>query len=203
MKKTCLIIGNGPSLANVPNEFLSKYPTFGSNRIFLKFTPDYYSYLDKVFVGTNIEEIKKLECKAKYIRSEYASLIPGAFPIRQIGGMGFSFNPFTHVVGGYTITYTNLQLAYWYGFERVGLIGVDHEYKDEGEALSWHTGQDNSHFSPFYYSEDESWLMNNFSITEPYYKLAREVYERDKREIINITDGGALEIFEREDWRTW
>lgn len=203
MKKTCLIIGNGPSLANVPNEFLAKYPTFGSNRIYLKFTPDYYSYLDKHFVGKNIEEIKNLECKAKYIRGEYASQIPGAIPITQGGGMGFSFDPFSHVVGGYTITYTNLQLAYWYGFERVGLIGVDHEYKDTGDPLTWHTGRDQSHFTKDYYAEDESWLINDFSNTEPFYKLARRVYERDGREIINLTDGGALEIFEREDWRSW
>ncbi len=201
--KTCLIIGNGPSLADVPNEFLAKYPTFGSNRVYLKFTPDYYSYLDKHFVGKNIEEIKKLDCKAKYIRREYASKVPGAIPMLQAGGLGFSFDPLDFVYGGYTITYTNLQLAYWHGFERVGLIGVDHEYKDAGDPLTWHTGKDKSHFSKDYYAEDETWLINDFSNTEPFYKLARKVYERDGREIINLTDGGALEIFEREDWRDW
>ena len=41
--KTCLIIGNGPSLANVPNEFLERFFTFGSNRVYLKFTPDVYA----------------------------------------------------------------------------------------------------------------------------------------------------------------
>ena len=45
--------------------------------------------------------------------------------------------------------------------------------------------------------------LNDFSNTEPFYGLARRVYERDGREIINLTDGGALEIFEREDWRDW
>ena len=75
-----------------PNEFLAKYPTFGSNRVYLKFTPDYYSYLDKHFVGKNIEEIKQLDCKAKYIRREYASKVPGAIPMLQAGGLG-SFRP--------------------------------------------------------------------------------------------------------------
>jgi len=201
--KTCLVIGNGPSLADVPNSFLEQYTTFGSNRIYLKFTPNYYSHLDKHFAGKNLKEISELKCYSKFIRAEHAGKVPGAFPIRQIGGLGFSYNPLARVYGGYTITYVNLQLAFWLGFERVGLIGVDHEYKDEGVPLSWHTGRDKSHFSPDYYTEDEKWLLNNFANTEPFYKFAKEVYEQAGREIVNLTDGGKLDIFRREDWRSW
>ena len=34
--ETCLIIGNGPSLANIPLKFLKKYASFGTNRIYLR-----------------------------------------------------------------------------------------------------------------------------------------------------------------------
>ena len=195
MKKTCLIIGNGPSLANVPNEFLAKYPTFGSNRIYLKFTPDYYSYVDKLFVGLYIDDIKKLASKEKFIRANYASQVPGAHPIHQIGGYDFSFRPLEYVHGGYTITYVNLQLAFFYGFERVGLIGVDHDYGAK-DAKDWH-------FTPDYYSMNDPYKRQNLGETEPSYRLAKQVYELSGREIINLTNGSKLDVFRREDWRTW
>ena len=43
-----IIIGNGPSLNKVPKAFLNKYPTIGSNLIYLMegFTPTYYTNID-------------------------------------------------------------------------------------------------------------------------------------------------------------
>ena len=43
--ETCVIIGNGPSLADVPLEFLNKYPSFACNQIRMLegFQPTYFS----------------------------------------------------------------------------------------------------------------------------------------------------------------
>ena len=51
--ETCLIIGNGPSLNDVPLEFLHKYPSFGTNRIYLKegFTPTYYCSVNPLVIS--------------------------------------------------------------------------------------------------------------------------------------------------------
>lgn len=201
--KTCLIIGNGPSLKDIPNSFLEDYPTFGSNRVYLKYTPDYYSFVDKLWVGNYIEDIKALASKKKFIRNTYAHLVPGSYPIRQMGGYAFSFNPLVYVHGGFTITYINLQLAFYYGFEKVGLIGVDHYYTMEGPAHTHQTGPDKSHFTPDYYQETDTWCRPDIKLNEPSYRIAKEVFESAGRRIVNLTPGSHLDIFDKEDWQTW
>ena len=201
--KTCLIIGNGPSLADIPNEFLAKYPTFGSNRVYLKFTPDYYSFVDKLWVGNYIDDINKLTSKEKFIRNTYAHLVPGSHPIFQISGYDFSFKPLEYVHGGFTITYVNMQLAYYYGFERVGLIGVDHYYVMEGPALTHQTGPDKSHFTPDYYQPTDTWCRPEITKNEPSYRIAKKVFEDAGREIVNLTPGSKLDVCREEDWHDW
>lgn len=201
--KTCLIIGNGPSLADIPNSFLEKYETFGSNRVYLKYTPDYYSFVDKLWVGNYIEDIKALTSKKKFIRDSVAHLVPGSYPIHQIGGYAFSFEPLKYVHGGFTITFVNMQLAFYYGFERVGLVGVDHYYVMEGPALTHQTGPDKSHFTPDYYSASDTWCRPEITKNEPSYRIAKEVFEKAGRKIVNLTPGSHLDIFDKEDWQTW
>ena len=201
--KKCLIIGNGPSLAEIPNEFLASYPSWGANRIYLKFTPTYYSFVDRLWVGNYIDDICKLVCDEKFIRQEHAHKVPGAHPIRQLGGYGFSFNPLLSVYGGHTITYVNLQLAFLWGFDEVGLIGVDHYYVPEGELETKQQGKDSSHFTPDYYSDQDEWIMPDVRLTEPAYKVAKQVYEDAGRSIVNLTPGSKLDVFDREDWQTW
>ena len=48
-----LIMGNGPSLADIPDSFLKKYPTFGCNSIHLRkgFKPTYYAVADDWIEG--------------------------------------------------------------------------------------------------------------------------------------------------------
>jgi len=201
--KTCLIIGNGPSLAQIPNEFLAKYTTWGSNRVFLKYTPDFYAVVDRLLVGNYIEDIKMRECMMKFIRREHASNVPGSIPVQQVGGYGFSLYPLQYVVGGHTITYVMLQLAYHYGFRRIGLIGVDHYYVQEGQLETKQKGKDQSHFTPDYYSDDDEWIMPDVRLTEPFYKMAKGIYEENDGLIINLTPGSKLDVFPKEDWRDW
>ena len=78
--RTCLIVGNGPSLKDVPNTFLAKYPTFGSNRCYLKFLPDYYASVNPLVIHQCKREINDMQCM-KFIRSDLAKLIPGSFAL--------------------------------------------------------------------------------------------------------------------------
>ena len=56
--ETCVVIANGPSLADVPNEFLEPYITFGVNKIWLKeFSPTYYVTTDN-WMNPYIREMK-------------------------------------------------------------------------------------------------------------------------------------------------
>ena len=69
---TALVIGNGPSLNDVPLEFLTRYKSFGTNRIYLLdgFTPTYYVAVDPVAIEPFIREIRKLESE-KFIAAYY------------------------------------------------------------------------------------------------------------------------------------
>ena len=204
-KRTCLIIGNGPSLADIPNEFLKKYTTFGSNRIYLKFTPDYYAFCDRLWIEHYIDDIKALKCKEKWIRWEFASRVPGSYAIyNNATRREFSHEPTIWLHDGATVTFILLQVAYWHGFERVGLIGVDHYYGYQDEAPQrMQTGKECAHFTTDYYDENVTWRHPNILRTTESYKIARTAYEGAGREVINITPRSHLDVFEREDWRDW
>ena len=202
--KTCLIIGNGPSLADIPNEFLAKYATFGSNRVYLKYTPTYYAFCDPLWIGHYIADIRALKCKEKFIRSEFAHLIPGAKPLHNKAGRRmFSYEPYNWVHDGCTVTFVHLQWAFYLGFERVGLIGVDHYYGYDGEPATQQTGKEGAHFTTDYYDDNVTYWRPNLERTEDSYKIAKQAYQKAGREVVNITPDSHLNVFKREDWQTW
>lgn len=202
MGKTCLVVGNGPSLAQIPNEFLEQYVTFGSNRCYLKFTPDYYAWIDTLWIDPYINDIKKLNCH-KFLADCVANRVKGAVPLHTKLDVAFSFEPLKWIYQGHTVTFVLLELAYYYGFRRVGLIGVDHYYEVDGEPGTKQTGKDINHFTKDYYSEDDTWWRPDLSKVEHSYRMAKSVFEEAGGEIINITPTTALDIFPKEDWRDW
>ena len=50
--ETALVIGNGPSLSDMPLGFLTMYHSFGTNRIYLLdgFMPDYYVAVNNLVI---------------------------------------------------------------------------------------------------------------------------------------------------------
>jgi hypothetical protein len=202
--KTCLIIGNGPSLADIPNDFLARYPTFGSNRVYLKYTPDYYAFCDPLWIEHYMDDIINLKSRYKFIRHEFAHLVPGAYHLNNNAKRReFSYEPLKWIHDGATVTFVHLQLAFYYGFERVGLIGVDHYYGYDGAPATLQTGKDDAHFTPDYYDDHITYWRPNLKRTEESYKTARKAYMDAGREIINITPGTHLNVFPKEDWRRW
>ena len=207
--KTCLIIGNGPSLADIPNEFLAKYPTFGSNRIYLKYTPDYYAFVDRLWIANYLDDINALkstrtgETPEKFIRCEFAKFVPGSHPMNNTSKREFSYEPLKWCWDGCTVTFVHLRLAFFYGFERVLMIGVDHYYDKKGAVGAVCMGRDTSHFTKDYYDEHVSWWQPNLDKFEISYKLAKKAYEEAGREVINITPKTRLDVFRKDDWKKW
>ena len=205
--KTCLVIGNGPSLKDMPLEFLRKYPTFASNRIYLLdgFTPTFYACVNPLVIEQSAEEINALECGEKYINSMLIESIVDAIPLYSVPMRIFSDDPLRLIYEGYTVTYVLLQLAFWKGFERVGLVGVDHTYRYNGEPNQEQIaeGVDPNHFHPDYFSGGMRWNNPDLEESERSYLLARKTFERAGRRVVNLTPGSKLDIFEREDWQSW
>ncbi len=203
---TCLVVGNGPSLRDIPIAFLKKYPSFGTNRIYLLegFTPTFYVCVNPLVVGQYADEIAAMPCRAKFITASHADRIPDAMPLYSSFVPTFSRKPHERVYEGYTVTYVCLQLAFWMGFRRVLLVGVDHSYKFDGvpnEARILE-GPDPNHFSPEYF-RGARWNNPDLAQSELSYAMAKTVFESEGREIINCTPGTALDIFPKADWRKY
>ena len=189
--ETCIAIANGPSLADVPNEFLESYITFGANKIWLKeFSPTYYVATDN-WMNPYTKQMREMHCKEYFLSSGFAKHLAGSKPTavvlrdtpesrwKEPGEMNW------------TVIYTVLQIAHIMGFETVLLVGLDH------------TGS-TTHFHPAYnqwgakrtYMWDIDGANNSFQI-------ARDEYEKSGRRIINLTPGSKCEIFEKQDIKLW
>jgi hypothetical protein len=204
--ETCLIIGNGPSLRNVPLDFLRRYPSFGTNRIYLlrDFITTYYCSVNPLVVQQSAAEINGYEAEAKFITDREASLIDGSYPLLSIGARTFSYNPAAYIFEGFTVTYVCMQLAFHMGFSTALLVGVDHRFKMDGPPNSETTwqGDDPNHFSPEYF-RGTRWNNPDLPNSEAAYHLANKAYKDAGRKIINLTDGTALKIFETGAVEQW
>jgi len=103
------------------------------------------------------------------------------------------------VYQGYTVTYVALQLAFHMGFERVALVGCDHNFAVKGAAnkVAVAAGKDESHFDPNYFSNGVSWHLPDLFQSEVSYEMARQVFAASGRLVVNATEGGALKIYPR------
>jgi hypothetical protein len=205
--ETGIVIGNGPSLSDVPLEFLGFYPSFGTNRIYLLdgFTPDYYVAVTDLVIQQFNDEIRKLECR-KFIKEIYTRhLIEDAYPLNSSVTPGFSREPDKWIYEGYTVTYVCLQLAFYMGFETILLVGVDHKFKFEGEPneVVRSTGADVNHFHKDYFGRGIRWYNPDLYRSMQAYRMANLVFENAGRKIMNLTPGSALDVFEKGDIAEW
>jgi len=195
---SCFVLGNGPSLADVKNETLDTLPTFGSNRIFMKYTtPSYYCCINPTEANKYPKEIEELECIEKFVTNKVS--IPGCTPLRSTVSVQFSVSPRWAVQEGYSVTFVLLQLAYFFGFRTVYLLGVDHRYiqPPAPNALITWRGEDVNHFDPNYVKDGDKWNCADLQKSEMFFAIARDVYEMNGRRIINCTEDSALDVFER------
>ena len=200
--KRCLILGCGPSLKDIPFKFLDRYPTFGGNRVYLKYAPTWYVSVDEKNMIEHVDEINALG-SIKYISDRWSHLVPDSIPLRSLPIQRFSYDPLSWIYEGWTVTFVMLQLAYWHGFEEVGLLGVDHRYTIPGKPGDMYTGPDNDHFTPDYYHSENSRPVPELYKPESAYRLAKVAYRKSARRVVNLTPDTALDIFEIEDWHTW
>ena len=192
--ETCIITGMGPSFADVPNEFLESYITFGVNKIWLKeFSPTYYVATDP-WMNPYTRWMDELHCRDYFLLSSFARDIGGATSLvfDPDAPRDFSSDPRKGMWSGCgTVVYIALRFAYLMGFETVLLVGLDH------------TG-DGTHFHPAYdqWGAKRTYRWNKKGVEEGF-QIARDAYEADGRRIINLTPGSLCDIFEKQDIELW
>ena len=103
---------------------------------------------------------------------------------------------------GATVTNVALQLAFYMGFEKAILIGVDHNFKSKGDANKTITseGDDENHFSAEYFGKGFRWQLPDLESSEGAYKMARGAYENAGREVVDATIGGKLDVFKKVEF---
>jgi len=206
---TIILIGNGPSLNQVTDEFLSTYPTFGSNWVHKRLIPTYYSVYGYNLLNTP----EKIEAHRNAVKSAEWSFISGLHSLDYLydnvrpiwpcnrytykpGTIGFSADTALGVYSYQTILYINLQITYWLGFKRVLIVGLDGDY-----------GSPDDHAQHFYEDDEltkfvggwESYRQRELRqrLADLAFAEARKVFEADGREIINLTPGSKCTAFLR------
>ena len=210
------IIGNGPSLKQTDLTKLKNESTFGLNRIYLLFpelgfTTTFFCAINDLVIEQFADDILALPMP-KFVawRSHphfsptlQLSNIP-TFVYTSYTSPRFAQNVTGRVWEGATVTTFALQLAFHMGFEKVILIGVDHDFTSKGDANKTVTsqGDDPNHFMPDYFGKGVRWQLPDLVTSEAGYIMAYETYRKAGREIVDATIGGKLTVFPKVDYNS-
>jgi len=209
----CFIIGNGPSLKQTDLTKLKGEYTFGMNRIYLLFpklgfTTTYFASINDLVIEQCADEIAALSIP-KFLAwhsNRHFQRFPDdmVFLYTTYTGPKFSYDMTGRVWEGATVTNVALQLAFYMGFEKVILIGVDHNFTDKGQANKTivSTGDDPNHFDSRYFGKGFRWQLPDLDTSEIGYKKARDAYQKAGREVVDATIGGKLTIFPKVDYNS-
>ncbi len=187
--------------------------TFGTNRIYLLFDKlgfetTYYVAADRMFIRQFAKEIAALR-PPKFLNwqaSDSCAFTDGtAFwnSRSYLGVERFSSRIDREIVEGHSVTYACMQIARYMGFNEVVLIGVDHHYRnavDTNAAYSPLRGPDLDHFDPAYFTNNQLIGRPDLKGAEAVYRLARTVYAREGRRIVDATVSGKLDVFPKIDY---
>ena len=213
--KRCFIVANGPSLLKTNLELLENEYTFGMNRIYLNFErssfrPTYHVAVNELILEQWAKEITLLNMP-KFLnwnrRSYYGSLDSRTFFMKSKMTIkdSFQYDLTRPVVFGATVTFVALQLAYYMGFQKVYLIGLDHNYKDKGIPSKTETRTpelDESHFHANYFPKGFKWQLPDLLRSEIEFKISRKAFEADDREVLDATIDGKCQVFKKIDYKT-
>lgn len=201
----CIIIGNGPSLKNTDLSRLKGSFTVGMNRFYMAFPELGFSTsclltVNDLVIEQCAQDLRVLPIPTfvswrgrKWIEpSPNLHYLHTSYDLPRFNG-----NAAGRLWEGATVTFVAMQLAYFFGFKQVVLIGVDHSFSTKGtpNTTITSTGDDPNHFHPGYFGKGFRWQLPDLETSEIAYTMAKEAYRRDGREILDATVGGKLTVF--------
>jgi len=187
--ETAIIIGNGNSLKSVPKELLNKYPSFGANLIhMLPFQPVYFSCIATKYLTKFSGEIYNTAANADiaFISSFHLKdNIPDLQKLYSLETIQLIYKdtvtfPGEYFMTGSTVTYVNLKVAFFMGFETILIVGCDH----------------NPEWTHFYGNHlNTPPPERKFHDMTYHYFVAGEVYKEAGRRVINLSSPSVLDAF--------
>ncbi|MCJ7518110.1 MAG: DUF115 domain-containing protein [Anaerolineaceae bacterium] len=206
----CFVIGNGPSLQNTDMTKLRNEYTFGLNRIYLMFeelgfSTSFFVSINDLVIEQSAADIQALKIPKFVSWRSRKWLTPQDdlfYLYTTYTGPKFARNVAGRMWEGATVTYVALQLAYYFGFSKVILIGVDHSFATKGKPNTTITseGDDPNHFDPKYFGKGFRWQLPDLETSEIAYKMAHHAFEAGGRKVVDATVGGKLTVFPKVDY---
>lgn len=206
-----VILGNGPSINKTDLSLLADEYTIGLNKVYLLFDRiDWRPTIISSYIGDVVQQCRedyfKLGDIPTFIAHEAREIITpldreNMYYYGPHKRFQFSLDPATEVCCGYTVTYVAMQLAFYMGFSKVILVGVDHRFNYKGPSDKWHVMEvpDQNHFCSTYFDSGQNWQAPNLYMASAHYAFAGAAYRRFSREIVDCTVDGALDVFRKAD----
>ncbi len=203
-----VVLCNGPSLLKVDFDALQRSGVFcfGLNKINLlfsrsRFRPHCVVSVNRLVLQQNADFYNQTELPL-FLDSRAAGWVRGRPNVAFVHANPypmFARDCSLSVYQGYTVTYVALQLAFHMGFRQVALVGADHSFATKGPANQTVVSgaRDESHFDPNYFAGGLPWQLPDLFQSEVAYTLARDMYAAHGGAVLNATEGGRLEVFER------
>jgi len=205
--ETAIVICNGPSLNATDMSIVKSYKSIAMNRSYLMyeewgFTPTFFTSINHLVLDQFADDIRALNMM-KFVDFTHRDAFPEEngfcyFRIPPSLSDAFQTDLTKPMASGGTVTYVSLQLAYYLGFTKVIIIGMDHRFSAVGipnVAETRTEENDRDHVHPNYFPKGMKWQLPDLHRSELAYREARKAFERDGRRIIDATVGGACEVF--------
>lgn len=209
-RDTCLIVGNGGSLAQADPAIFAAHDVIVSN---FAFNSPLLARHAKILTVTNalVAEQGAAGFNASQIPMKVAPMwlagvlheAAGFSFVNATGEVGFfGEDPAEKISWAATVSFFNLQLAYALGYRRALLVGFDHSYVQPtesqlGDVLD-QAEDDPNHFDTLYFKK-RRWQAADTAAMEDVYRLARAAWEADGRDVLNISPASKLTVFDRHD----
>jgi hypothetical protein len=207
---TLYLLANGPSINKVNLNKLKGSYVMCMNRFYIKFEamgfkPNYLVCIEETVLDQFYQDFSQLDIPI-FVNWRSRSAIPNAVYLKESFDINLFFQPdlTKPANAGGTVTYVCLQLAFYMGFQKVIIVGMDHSFKETGVSAKAEIrkyDKDESHFDPNYFPKGMKWLLPDLIKSEYAYSIANEYYKEHGREIVDATIGGKCTVFNKVDFR--
>ncbi len=205
-----IVIGNGPSLADVPVEWLNAHVTIGMNSFYKKegLYVDYWALEGAGHLKTARERNERLKYADRagtiFVNRRFVQYFEHLPNVRSVdyldyrGGKktDFSFDPpIQHGTQNTSVMFFCLQLAHYLGGDPTLIVGLDHRWVDG----KWHfyTDPEGVHVGP--HGDFDQWA----AAADASYELCAKVFRATGRTLLNLTPNSASRAFERGNLEEW
>lgn len=230
--RRCFVIGNGPSLNKQDLSLLSDEITivvnaFYKNPIVEKWQPTYYCFADPIlFIGSKqrindfFHNLRSKIHSSIFLAPTYAQKIitdQNMLPLGQTyyatfrGNLGeslkYDINLVKSIPGVQSVSQLGIMWAMYMGCSPIYLIGLDHDWLSYPAGIEPHFYNANivNNYSKVYRSLNGYCYKDNLkSVLNLWkgYETILRIASNKNISIINSTEGGLLDVFERREYKS-